>query len=97
MIDEKDEINPELLRKRNILKKYNLSRNSCYEFERVILRETKDCQITQIIHYIDVERIRELTLVNNAKTCVIDKPSAEQIAKMINLKVLRLYWVRDVT
>lgn len=40
--------------------------------------------------------MKELTLTNNASPDVINADSADLIGKMIHLKGLRLYWVRNL-
>lgn len=63
----------------------------------MILRETKECRINTIVFLIDLTKIKELTLLNTASTCVVTTESTEHIAQMVNLVVLRLFWVRDMT
>jgi hypothetical protein len=63
----------------------------------VVLRETRECTINKLVPFIDPTRIKELTLLNSASTCVIDKESAAHIASMVNLKVLKLFWIRDMS
>jgi hypothetical protein len=53
--------------------------------------------VCSLIQFIDLGRIRELTLINNATACVVDKSAAELVSKMVGLKALRLFWVRGLS
>lgn len=50
-----------------------------------------------MLFYINVTNIKELTLSNNATTCVVNQASINQISKMVHLKALRMFWVKDLT
>jgi len=50
--------------------------------EIVILRETKDAKIKELVKGIDVTKIRELTIINDSTPCAIDQSIAEKIGEM---------------
>ena len=97
MTKEEEITKSEAERQKEILKKANLSRDQGDEITRVILRQSKDVKINTLIFYIDVTKIKELTLSNSASTCVVNKESVEYISKMVYLNVLRMFWVKDLT
>ena len=72
-------------------------RNSNDNEEKIILRETRESKIDTLLYFIDVDRIKELTLVNNATPCLLNLKLANYIGEMVNLRVLRIFWIRDLS